>query len=146
MPYRTFDDRIDGLVITFIDMSDLKQAELKLHEAEQVHHFIFNSTSDMIIKLSTDWKILEFSSDAENFFGKKRVDVFNQNFVQIFISETLQKKTEKDMKKLLNHGSDGKFKMKVIAFDGKMRVVEWSVNILFNNMKKPAGMIMIAEK
>jgi two-component system, chemotaxis family, CheB/CheR fusion protein len=146
MPYRTFDDRIDGLVITFIDMSDLKQAELKLYEAEQMHHFIINCSSDIIIKLSTDWRILEFSSEAENFFGKKRVEVFNQNFVQMFISETLQKKTEKDMKKLLNQGPDGKFKIKVIAINGKMRVVEWSVSILFNNLKIPAGMIMVAEK
>ncbi|MFO7659221.1 MAG: chemotaxis protein CheB [Bacteroidales bacterium] len=31
MPYRTFDDRIDGLVITFINLSILKQVEVKLH-------------------------------------------------------------------------------------------------------------------
>ena len=30
MPYRTFDDRIEGLVITFIDITELKQAEEKL--------------------------------------------------------------------------------------------------------------------
>jgi two-component system, chemotaxis family, CheB/CheR fusion protein len=30
MPYRTFDDRIEGLVITFIDVTELKQAEEKL--------------------------------------------------------------------------------------------------------------------
>jgi two-component system CheB/CheR fusion protein len=31
MPYRTFDDIIDGLVITFINLSALKQVEVKLH-------------------------------------------------------------------------------------------------------------------
>ena len=30
MPYRTFDDRIEGLVITFIDITELKHAEEKL--------------------------------------------------------------------------------------------------------------------
>ena len=29
--YRTFDDIIDGLVITFINLSALKQVEVKLH-------------------------------------------------------------------------------------------------------------------
>ena len=32
MPYRTFDDRIDGLVITFIDISKLKMVEEKLYK------------------------------------------------------------------------------------------------------------------
>ena len=36
MPYRTFDDRIEGLVITFINISDLKKAEEKLNETEPV--------------------------------------------------------------------------------------------------------------
>lgn len=35
MPYRTFDDEIDGLVITFINISDLKQVESKFYEAKQ---------------------------------------------------------------------------------------------------------------
>jgi two-component system, chemotaxis family, CheB/CheR fusion protein len=32
MPYRTFDDRIDGLVITFVDISESKKLEAKLKE------------------------------------------------------------------------------------------------------------------
>ncbi|HEX7585965.1 MAG TPA: CheR family methyltransferase, partial [Prolixibacteraceae bacterium] len=75
MPYRTFDDRIDGLVITFINTSDLKQMEVELKEKDQVHRLLFNSSSDVILKLSTDLKILEFNSEAEKFFGKKREDV-----------------------------------------------------------------------
>jgi two-component system, chemotaxis family, CheB/CheR fusion protein len=32
MPYRTFHDRIDGLVITFINITELKQLEAKIIE------------------------------------------------------------------------------------------------------------------
>jgi two-component system CheB/CheR fusion protein len=35
MPYRTYDDRIDGLVITFINITDLKLLEVKLNEIEK---------------------------------------------------------------------------------------------------------------
>ena len=41
MPYRTFDDRIDGLVITFINISDLKQLEIKLPGKRTVESFAF---------------------------------------------------------------------------------------------------------
>ena len=102
MPYRTFDDRIDGLVITFINISDLKQVEVKLHETEQINRLLLNSSSDIIIKLSTDLKILEFNPEAEKFFGKKHEDAVNQNFIQMFVPEQVRKKTEKDLNKLLN--------------------------------------------
>jgi two-component system, chemotaxis family, CheB/CheR fusion protein len=36
MPYRTFDDRIDGLVITFIDISELKMFEEKLQKLNKL--------------------------------------------------------------------------------------------------------------
>jgi len=42
MPYRTFDDRIDGLVITFINISDLKQVEMKLLESEKLNQLLLN--------------------------------------------------------------------------------------------------------
>ncbi|MDP2337306.1 MAG: chemotaxis protein CheB [Bacteroidota bacterium] len=142
MPYRTFDDRIDGLVITFIDISDHKQLEVELQEANQVQSLLFNSSSDVIIKLSTDWKILEFNPVAERFFGRKRKDVINQNYFQMLIPEPKRKQAEKDMVRLLNERKEVKLNMDVIAAGGKMMVVEWSANILLNNLKKPAGMII----
>lgn len=36
MPYRTFDDRIDGLVITFSDISSYKKLEMELKEAYKI--------------------------------------------------------------------------------------------------------------
>jgi two-component system CheB/CheR fusion protein len=146
MPYRTSDDRIDGLVITFINLSDLKQVEVKLHETEQMNSLLLNSSSDVIIKLSTDWKIEEFNSEAEKFFGKKRGDALNQDYFQMFIPEPVRKQTEKNMKKMLNGGSDSKFKTKVIAAGDKTQVVELSVNVLVNDRKRTAGMIIITKK
>jgi two-component system CheB/CheR fusion protein len=146
MPYRTFDDKIDGLVITFIDISDLRQVEVKLHETGQMHRLLLTSSSDVIIKLSTHWEILEFNPEAEKFFGKKREHALNQNYIQMFIPEPVRKKTEKDMNRLLNKMLDSKFKMQVIAAGDYMPVVEWSVNVLLNNQKMAAGMILINKK
>ena len=115
MPYRTFDDRIDGLVITFFNISDLKEVEVKLNQTEQMNRFLLNSSSDIIIKLSTQLNILEYNQEAEKFFGKKRKDALNQNFIQMFIPEQLQNKIEKIIKKHIKEGFNGKLKMKVAA-------------------------------
>ena len=145
MPYRTFDDRIDGLVITFVNNSDIKHLEGELLETEQMHRLILNSSSDVIIRLSTDWKILEFNPEAEKFFGKKRKDVIDHNFIQLHIPEPMQKRAEKDMNKLLKDAKDSKFSIQVLASGGTMPIVEWSVNVLFNNLKMPSGMIFITK-
>jgi two-component system CheB/CheR fusion protein len=146
MPYRTYDDRIDGLVITFINLSDLKQVELKLLESEQMNRSLFNSYSGAIIKLSTEGKIQEFNPEAEKFFGKSRKVVLDQHFVQMFIPEKMQNKAKKELNALLGKKLDGIIAMKLITADGKMSVVEWSVNILLNNYKIPTGILLSQKK
>ena len=99
-----------------------------------------------MIKLSTDWKILEFNPEAEKFFGKKREDAVNQNYIQIFIPEQLQKKTENDLNKLQNKLLDGKLKMKVKAAGDNIQDVKCTINVLMNNMKMAAGIILSLKK
>jgi two-component system CheB/CheR fusion protein len=142
MPYRTFDDRIDGLVITFINTSDYKQVELKLLETEQFQQLLLNSSSDIIIKLSSELKILEFNPEAEKFFGIKCKEIVNMNYVQLFIPEKSQKKVADDLKRHFSQSHNAKIKMKVKAARGKMFVNEWSFNIIRNTLKLPAGIIL----
>jgi two-component system CheB/CheR fusion protein len=142
MPYRTLDDRIEGLVITFINISDLKQVEVKLHETELINRLLINSSSDVIIELSTDLKILEFSPEAEIFFGKKYEDAVNRNYIQMFVPESLRKKTEQELNKLLTESHGGKFKMQVLGANGNMPEVEWSASVLQNNLNMAAGIIL----
>ena len=142
MPYRTFDDRIDGLVITFFNITDHKQLELELNEKDKLHRLLLNSSSDVIIRLSNDLKILELNPQAELFLGRKQDEVVNQSFIQMFIAEPDRKKTEGDLNKQLNEGVDGKYKMQVIAVGGKIQDVEWIINVLQNDLKKTGMIIM----
>jgi two-component system CheB/CheR fusion protein len=146
MPYRTLDDRIEGLVITFINISDLKHVEVKLHETEQINRLLINSSSDVIIELSTDLKILEFSPEAEKFFGKKCEDAVNRNYIQMFVPEPMRKKSEKDLNKLLNELHRGKFKMQVLAAGGNVPEVEWSASVLQNNLNIATGIILLLKR
>jgi two-component system CheB/CheR fusion protein len=142
MPYRTFDDRIDGLVITFIDISDSKRAEEKLNETLQGYSLFLNSSTDVIVKLSSEWKIQEFNLAAEKLFGKKRGDVVNQSYIELFIPESLRKKTQKELTKLLEQAKNNKIIMQVISTGDNSMEIEWLVNVLFNNLQKPSGMII----
>ena len=142
MPYRTLDDRIDGVVITFFNISDLKEVEVKLNETEQMNRLLLNSASDIIIKLAPNWKILEFNPAAEKYFGKKQEEIINKNYIHMFIPESLRKKTEDKMSKILGESQDTRFKMQVITAEGKLIEADWSVLVLLDNFKLPSGMIL----
>lgn len=146
MPYRTFEDRIDGLVITLFNISDMKQLEAKLHENEQMRQLIMNLTTDIIVKLSSDLKIIEFNSEAEKFFGKDRKDVISQNYIHLFIPEDQQKKAEKEFTNLLKEKLDESLKFEMIAANKKICEIEWSINILQNSLSSYTEMILIAKK
>lgn len=146
MPYRTFEDRIDGLVITFFNITDLKQLEAKLHENEQVHRLIVNSSPDLIVKLSTDFKILELNPEAEKFFEKKQKDAIGLNFIRQFFPEPLQKKTEKDFHKMLREKVDANYKMEMTTSEENKCEVDWTVNILLNSLQVATEIILIAKR
>ncbi len=146
MPYRTSDDRIDGLVITFINISDHKKIEEKLLKSEKLNHLLLRASPDIRIILSNEFKILELNNDAELFLGKKREDCINQNFIQMYIHETSQISTKKNIKMLLSKGLNDKLKMKVKTADGNLRVVECSISLLLNKLKTADGMILSIKK
>ncbi|RYF69395.1 MAG: PAS domain S-box protein, partial [Comamonadaceae bacterium] len=65
MPYRTMEDRIAGVVFTFIDISERKQAEeMRLWLAAVV-----SATTDAIISFAMDQTILSWNSGAQKLYG-----------------------------------------------------------------------------
>ncbi|MDX9907856.1 MAG: chemotaxis protein CheB [Mariniphaga sp.] len=146
MPYRTFDDRIDGLVITFINITESKQAQEKLNETDQLNQLLIDLSADVIIKLSTDWKILEFNSAAEKVFGIKRNEAIHQNYIELFVPKTLRDNTEKQMNQLLKQAGENKIKMKVLAANAVETDIEWTADVLYNNLKMPSGILINAKK
>jgi two-component system, chemotaxis family, CheB/CheR fusion protein len=146
MPYRTLSEKVDGVVITFFNISDLKEEVVKLHETEQLNCLLLDSTSDIIIKLSTNWKILEVNPAAEQIFGKKKEEIINKDFFHLFVPESFRKKTENELKKLLSDGTDTRVNMQIITADKKSSNVDWVFILLLDNLKVPTGIILTTKK
>ena len=95
---------------------------------------------------------MSLTTEAEKFFGKKYIDVINQNYFKIFIPATEQKKAEKDFNKAIEEFSLNemplslenviKIKTKVITAGGNKQLIEWAVNILFSKLKTPTAIII----
>ena len=101
---------------------------------------------DVIIKLSTDWKIMEFNSGAEKVFGIKRNEAINQSYIELFVPKTLRDNTEKQLKQLLKQTGKNKIKMKALAANAVETDIEWTADVLYNNLKMPSGILINAKK
>ncbi|MFZ5953261.1 MAG: chemotaxis protein CheB [Candidatus Rifleibacteriota bacterium] len=90
-PFRTEDDRIDGVVITFIDITDIKKSQLALLASEQRHReasqllsVVLDHTHMMTAYLDTDFNYIlvnsafaRNSSQSQEYFpGKNHFKLF----------------------------------------------------------------------
>jgi two-component system CheB/CheR fusion protein len=65
LPYRTVEDRIAGVVLSFVNITERKQAE----ETRLWLSAVVTSTTDGIISFSLDQAILSWNAGAERIFG-----------------------------------------------------------------------------
>jgi two-component system CheB/CheR fusion protein len=74
LPYRTLDDHIGGVVVSFIDITARKQAE----EVRLWLSAVVASSTDAIISFSMDETILSWNAGAERIFGHPADDAIGQ--------------------------------------------------------------------
>ena len=74
LPYRTIEDRIAGVVLSFVNIPERKQAE----EVRLWLSAVVSSTTDGIVSFSLDHTILSWSSGAERIFGYTAEEAIGQ--------------------------------------------------------------------
>jgi two-component system, chemotaxis family, CheB/CheR fusion protein len=144
MPYRTFDDRIDGLVITFINISNLKNVEEKFYDTQQLFQLLVNSSSDIFLQLNNKWEILEFNPAAEKSFGRTKKEVIDQNFFGLFVPEKSRKSSLNELNNVCKTGK-GILNLPVIVTGNNLIEVEWQVTALNRNNGSALEIVLIAD-
>lgn len=145
MPYRTIENRINGLVITFTDISSYKEMEKDLRASVSMMRLLIKTAGSIIICLSSDGNILEFNSAAEKVLGYKRNEVLNRNYIQTLIPEVNRKKMKEDMKKMFSGEIQGKYENTVKNVENKIITIQWSVNKLYAEDGSLDGVIAIGQ-
>lgn len=88
MPYRTVNDQIDGLVITFTDIHERKEAERELRASEERLRLVVDSTEDYaIMLLDADGRFTDWNTGAEKMLGYTKEEVKGQPAEIIFTPE-----------------------------------------------------------
>jgi two-component system, chemotaxis family, CheB/CheR fusion protein len=81
-PYRTIDDKIDGVVITFIDVTDRRNIEHALRESQELlrqDKHLIEISHDPIIVWDFDGGIREWNQGSQELYGYSRAEALGKN-------------------------------------------------------------------
>ena len=87
-PYRTADDRIDGVVMTFQDITDRRSAERQVRQSEERLRLLIDSAIDYaIFTMTPDGTIDSWNSGAQRMFGYTADEIVGNSFERLFTPE-----------------------------------------------------------
>lgn len=79
MPYRSTDDRIEGVVLTFVDVTKRKRSEEHLRQSQERYRLLVeNATEYAIVMLDTDTRIKLWNRGAERLFGYSEAEMIGE--------------------------------------------------------------------
>lgn len=80
-PYRTLDNVIEGAVITFTDITDMKAARMVLQESEALRRLavVVRDSRDAILVQGLDGRILAWNPGAERSYGWSEAEALTMN-------------------------------------------------------------------
>ncbi|MDO9163778.1 MAG: CheR family methyltransferase [Methylococcaceae bacterium] len=82
LPYRTTENMIDGLVITFIDITRTKKAE-KIAQAAELTTAIVNTINQPLLVLDDQLQVLTTNPAYEQMFNNNHIQLTGQSFFDI---------------------------------------------------------------
>lgn len=90
LPYRTTEDRIEGAVMTFFDISARREAEEQARASEARMRLVAESTHDYaIITVDADGRVTSWNKGAERIFGYAEAEMLGHTLDHLYVPEDM---------------------------------------------------------
>jgi two-component system, chemotaxis family, CheB/CheR fusion protein len=83
LPYRTLDHKIDGVILTFDDVSALKRSEIAMREARQYAEGIVDTVRESLLVLDPDLRVVSANRAFYQAFQTRPVDTQNRAIFEL---------------------------------------------------------------
>jgi two-component system, chemotaxis family, CheB/CheR fusion protein len=137
-PYRTTENMIDGVVITFVDITNIKRAEMALRKSEMRCRrlaAVVKDSNDAVTVHDFDGNITEWNKGAEKMYGYSEDEALKMNVCDI-VPEDQRKEVLAFIKKMREENVES-FEAQRITKDGKQLDVWFTVTRLAGDDGKP---------
>lgn len=116
-PYRTVDDKIDGTVISFIDITDRKRIEKKLRESEVNYRGIVNQTIAGISKVDAQGYFIFSNDQMANMLGYSVEEMLQLTIEDVVYGKDMEKNNEL-FKQMISTGDPYTIEKRMLCKDG----------------------------
>ncbi len=125
-PYRTVDNKIDGVVITFVDITERRQTEQSLRDSQQrlmQHKQLIMRAREPILTWDIDNGITEWNRGCEELYGFRADEAVGRTKEEL-LATTVPGSSFEKLKEILLHEGYWAGKLQQKAKDGRMLTVE----------------------
>jgi two-component system, chemotaxis family, CheB/CheR fusion protein len=134
LPYRTTDNRIDGVVITFTDITNRITAEV---QARRLAAVLWDS-NDAVTVQDFDGRITAWNRGAERMYGYPEAEALRMN-IRDTVPESKRAEALAYVQSLLRNESVKKVETQRVTKDGRMLDVELTVTAYRDEHGRPIG-------
>lgn len=130
-PYRTVDDRIDGVVVTFIDITERRAAEDALRQSEQRLRQmtqLVEMSNEPICVWDFDDGIVEWNHGSELLFGYRREEALGRE-KQALLASAFVGSTFADVKRQVGASGSWSGEVRHTTQDGRQLLVETRIEL-----------------
>jgi two-component system CheB/CheR fusion protein len=130
-PYRTSEDRIDGVVIGIVDISAIKKAERTQQNYESFYTLFHSNPIPTLLTRLGDGMVMNVNHAFLNYLGIQREDVVGHTSKEFNLGLDLASKDRAELTaKLLKDGSIRNFEEKIALPDGAVKAVMTSLQYI----------------
>ncbi len=133
LPYRTLDNVIEGTVITFVDITEMKKSQELLQKAnEQLRlAIVARDSKDAIVVLDLNGNIIAWNSSAQRTFGWSEKEALTMN-VQDIIPPNIREQELENMRWIAKGEKPPSYETHRITKEGRVVEVWLTVGSLIN--------------
>lgn len=125
-PYRTVDDEVDGVVVTLVDITDRKQAELEVREERNFIESLLDTVGALIVVLDPEHRIVRFNHKCETVTGHSADDVVGDSMLERFVPDEEHDKVRERLVELRDDPAPDPHEHHWVTSTGDRRLIRWS--------------------
>ena len=145
LPFKTQDNRVDGLVLTFSDISEIKEKEKIILDREQKYRVLVENANSAILRWGIDGKIRFFNEYAQDSFGYDEDEIIGKDVGILVPDEDSGGNDLTELVKDLKHDPE-KYKYNVnenVRKDGSRFWMAWTNKPIYDEAGNVVEMLVV---